>query len=281
MDYKEIDWSTVWIEQMEKHLISGNKKKASIWEDKESAKRFWEMSQKDDQKRARETVKGLQITPQSRVLDIGAGPGTLAIPISKKVKHVTAVEPSAGMVEVFEENIASYKRDNISIVKKRWEDINVENDLDGTYDVIIASFSLGMPDIRKAIEDMLAVASGHIYLYWFAGDSSWDMHSRKVWPQLHGKKYHATPKCDIIYNLLYRMEIYPNIETFTIEHNEEYASMDELIKNVANHFALETDAQRKILEQYMEKTLKKENGNYIYEACSTRVKIWWNSQNRR
>ncbi|WP_342305919.1 class I SAM-dependent methyltransferase [Methanolobus sp. ZRKC5] len=278
MDYNSIDWSDVWIEQMERHLESGNKKKASIWEDKESAKRFWEMSQKDNQKRARETLKSLHITPQSRVLDIGAGPGTLAIPISENVKHVTAIEPSKGMIEVMEENISDYGRDNISIVKKRWEDIDVENDLDEPYDIILASFSLSMPDIRKAIEDMQAAASGYIYLYWFAGDTSWDMHSKEIWPQLHGKEYHCTPKCDIIYNLLYQMGIYPNMETFTLGRTEIYADMDEAIDDLANHFSLTTEKQREILEQYLEENLRKENGNYIYDARSTRVKMWWNTR---
>ncbi len=279
MDYNSIDWSDVWIEQMKRHLESGNKKKSSIWEDKKSAKRFWEMSQKDNQKRARETIKSLQITPQSRVLDIGAGPGTLAIPLSEKVKHVTAIEPSKGMIEVMEENMTEYGRDNISIVKKRWEDIDVENDLDGPYDTIIASFSLSMPDIRKAIEDMQSASSGHIYLYWFAGDTSWDVHSKKIWPQLHGKEYHCTPKCNIIYNLLYQMGIYPSMETFTLGRTEIYTDMDEAIDDLANHFSLTTEKQREILEQYLEENLRKENGNYIYDARSTRVKMWWNTQN--
>lgn len=280
MDYHNIDWNDVWTEQMTRHQQSSNRKEcASIWEEKESAKRFWEMSQRDNQKRARETIKKLHVTPQSRVLDIGAGPGTLAIPLAEKVRSVTAVEPSKGMIEVLEENMAEYGRDNINIIRKRWEDIDVENDLEGPYDIIIASFSLGMPDIRKAIEDMLAVSSGHIYLYWFAGDTSWDMQSREIWPKLHGNDYHTTPKCNILYNVLYQMGIYPNMETFTLGRTETYSTLDEAVENHSNHFALENDDQRKVLAQYLEEKLKKENGDYIYDARSTRVRIWWKANN--
>ncbi|TQD23832.1 class I SAM-dependent methyltransferase [Methanolobus vulcani] len=273
----DVDWSDVWIEQMKKHLECGNKKEcASIWEEKESAKQFWEMSLRNNQQRARDVISGLNITPESRVLDIGAGPGTLAIPISEKVKHVTAVEPSNGMIEVLEDNMADYSRGNISIIRKKWEDIDIEKDLDGPYDVIIASFSLGMPDIRKAIEDMLAVASGYIYLYWFAGNTSWDEHSIEIWPKLHGTEYYITPKCDVLYNVLYQMGIYPNMETFTLGRTETYATLDEAVDNLSSHFSLKNNDQKKILEQYLEKKLKKENGNYIYDARSRRVKIWWN-----
>lgn len=54
--------------------------------------------------------------------------------------------------------------------------------------------------------------------------------------------------------------------------------MEDVIKDVANHFSITTEKQQKILEKYMERTLKKENGNYIYDARSTRVKMWWNTR---
>ncbi|MDW7732214.1 MAG: class I SAM-dependent methyltransferase [Methanolobus sp.] len=280
MDYNNIDWNDVWTEQMKRHLESGNKKEcASIWEEKKNARRFWEMSLRDNQKRARETIRSLHITPGSRVLDIGAGPGTLAIPLAEQVSHVTAVEPSKGMIEVLEDNMAEHGRENISIIRKKWEDIDVVNDLEGPYDAIIASFSLGMPDIRKAIEDMLAVSSGYIYLYWFAGDTSWDIHSKEIWPKLHGNDYHTTPKCDVLYNVLYQMGIYPDMEIFTLGRTEVYPTINEAVDNLSNHFSIENDEQRKILEEYLEEKLKKENGNYIYDARSTRVKIWWKTEN--
>ncbi|MBN2109491.1 MAG: class I SAM-dependent methyltransferase [Methanosarcinaceae archaeon] len=279
MEYQNIDWNDVWMRQTKKHLESGNRKEcASIWKEKDAARRFWNMSMKDDQKRAKETIRDLNITPESKVLDIGAGPGSLAIPLSEKVENITAVEPSKGMVEVLEENMTEYGCDNINIIRKRWEDIDLENDLEGPYDAIIASFSLGMPDIRKAIEDMQAVSSGYIYLYWFAGERSWDTYSKEIWPKLHGKEYHSGPKCDVLYNVLYQMGIYPNMETFTLGRTETYPTLNEAMDNLSSHFALENDEQRKILEQYLESKLKYENGNYIYDARSNRVKIWWNSK---
>ncbi|MBP1908704.1 class I SAM-dependent methyltransferase [Methanolobus bombayensis] len=280
LNYRNIDWGSVWTDQMNKHLDSGNKKEcASVWEEKESAKRFWEMSLRDEQKRARDVISKLYISPESRVLDIGAGPGSLAIPISEKVKHVTAVEPSKGMIEVFEDNIAEYKCDNISLIKKRWEDIDVEKDLDGNYDVVIASFSLGMPDIRKAIEDMLAVASGRIYLYWFAGINSRDEHFMELWPRLHGTESYSKPHSDILYSVLYQMGIHPNMEVFTFERSEIYESLEEAVDKLSDNFSLENDHQRTILEEYLEENLKKENGSYIYDASTRRVRIWWDTQN--
>ncbi|WP_407357185.1 class I SAM-dependent methyltransferase [Methanolobus sp. WCC5] len=281
MNYHNIDWNDVWTEQMKRHHESGNRKEStSIWEEKESAKRFWEMAQRDNRKRSNDIISSLHIKPESRVLDIGAGPGTLAIPLAEKVKHITAVEPAMGMIEVLEEKIAEYGYSNISIVKKKWEDIDLSHDLDGPYDVIIASFSLSMPDIRKAIEDMQAVSCGYIYLYWFAGDRPWDRYAREIWPKLHGNEYSIMPKCDVLYNVLYLMGIYPHMETSTLGHTEVYPTLDDAMKRLSNHFSIVNDEQKAILEQYFEENLKIEDTGYVHDAGSTRVKMWWNTQEK-
>src|SRR5690606_41985940 len=49
------------------------------------------------------TRRSSDLEPGSRILDIGAGPGTLAIPLAGIAAHVTAVEPAAGMAEVMAE----------------------------------------------------------------------------------------------------------------------------------------------------------------------------------
>ncbi|MEA1985205.1 MAG: class I SAM-dependent methyltransferase [Euryarchaeota archaeon] len=214
MNTNTIDWNEVWKETMQLHdQLHGDAGDTDPWSTKENARRFWNMSQQDGGERVRRTIDGLALGPDSRVLDIGTGPGTLAIPIATQVAQVTAVEPSRGMAGVLQDNIEEYGLENITCVQKRWEDVTIE-DLEPSFDVIIASFSLHMPDIRDAVRKMTDVSRGHIYLYWFAGETSWDTQYRNIWPTLHGSEYHTGPKCDVLYNVLYQMGIYPNIEVF-------------------------------------------------------------------
>lgn len=51
------------------------------------------------------------------------------------------------MCSVMREKMAEFGVRNISVVQKRWEDVDVEKDLQPPYDVVVASFSLGMQDI--------------------------------------------------------------------------------------------------------------------------------------
>ena len=276
----EIDWNEVWKDQMRRSReVSTAKECASIWESRESALKFWNMSKKNSH-RVEETIGETEITHESRVLDIGAGPGTLAIPFAKRVSHVTVVEPADGMTSVLREKMAEEGADNIDIVQKRWEDVDVADDLDPPYDVVIASYSLGMPDIRSAIENMIEAAAlgGHIYLYHFAGETHWDGDGRALWPRLHGKEYQPGPKSDVLYNVLYQMGIYPHVRSFKLQHTQRFGSMDGAMEHFRHEYRISTPEQEAIVAEYLARVLKEENGGFVLPASSVRVKIWWEKE---
>ncbi|MCQ1534251.1 class I SAM-dependent methyltransferase [Methanosarcina sp. KYL-1] len=274
MDVK-IDWNEVWKERMEaQRKASLNTDCASIWHKKENARRFWEMS-RENGVRIEKTLGGMALTSESRVLDIGAGPGSLAIPIAERVAHVTAVEPAEGMMSVLTENIETYGLKNIDCVYKDWEVVDVDSDLCPPYDVVFASYSLGMKDISASIRKMVEASSGYIYLYWFAGETSWDMHSRKLWPFLHNCEYQSGPKVDVLYNVLYDMGIYPNVTVFPFEHTNRFGSLEEAVEHFRSHYAVESEVQEEILRAYLDELLEEEGGTFVHRGWSTRVKMWW------
>ena len=57
------------------------------------------------------------LTPDSSMLDIGAGPGSFTIPFAQHIKSVTAIEPSKGMVAVLKENAKELNVENINIIE--------------------------------------------------------------------------------------------------------------------------------------------------------------------
>jgi ubiquinone/menaquinone biosynthesis C-methylase UbiE len=275
IDPKGIDWNLVWKSQVEQNRESSpGRDCARIWESRESALRFWNMCQKE-RSRIDQTIWKTDLRQDSRILDIGAGPGTLAIPFAQKAAHITAVEPAEGMCSVMKEKMAEFGVPNIDIVKKRWEDVDIASDLSAPYDVVIASFSLGMQDIRAAIEKMVQASSRFVYLYHFAGPTSWDRQWQELWPRLHGREYRPGPKSDVLYNVLYQMGIYPHIRTFRLEHNQPYASLDEAMAALAPQAQAESEEEKEILREYIASVLHEENGKLIMPGSSVRVKIWW------
>ena len=275
---KDINWNDVWKSQTRGNRESSpGRDCARIWESRESALRFWNMCQQE-RSRIDKTIWETDITPQSRVLDIGAGPGTLAIPFAQKASHVTAVEPAEGMAGVMREKMVEFGVKNISIVQKRWEDVDVAADLQPPYDVVIASFSLGMQDIRAAIEKMMQASSRYVYLYHFAGETSWDQQWQELWPRLHGREYRPGPKCDVLYNVLYQMGIYPHIRTFRLEHNQRYSTFDEAVSALAPQAQAESEEQKAVLREYLQGAMREECGALLMPGSSIRVKMWWEKE---
>ncbi|MDQ1262144.1 MAG: hypothetical protein QG575_1325 [Euryarchaeota archaeon] len=154
-------------------------------------------------------------------------------------------------------------------------------DLEPPYDVVIASFSLGMADIRSAIEKMQQTSSRYVYLYHFAGPTSWDLQWQKLWPGLHGREYRPGPKSDVLYNVLYQMGIYPHVRTFRQEHNQRYSNLEEAMRTLAPQAQAETEEQRAVLREYLRGAIREENGALVMPGSSIRVKMWWEKEQSR
>lgn len=275
MIYVDIDWNEVWKELMiTQQRLDKTGDKNSHWNKKGNAERFWKRTQENSDK-TDSTLNELPLTPESRVLDIGSGPGRLAIPIAKKVSHVTAVEPASGMMDILKENMEKQEIGNISCVSKRWEEVDVENDLDAPYDVVIASFSLGMPEIEESIQKMQQASSKYVYIYWFAGTTPWEKHSIVLWPVLYGTNYVPGPKCDVLYNLLYNMGIYPDVHVFSMDYTNYFSSVEEAMDFYRDRYVIETQEQENILHDYLKDILVQENDQLVERGNSTRVRISW------
>ncbi|HUU74512.1 MAG TPA: class I SAM-dependent methyltransferase [Methanoregulaceae archaeon] len=271
-----VDWNEVWKERMRLHQSSEHfADSCHVWKKEENAKRYDTISRRDYGRRVSQTLAGLEITPDSRVLDIGSGPGTLAIPLSGRVTGVTAAEPAPGMVKVLASNIRNEGIDNIKIVQKAWEDIDTKSDLADTYDIIIASLSLGMPDLRDAVRKMEEVCSGTVNLYWFVDMPFWEKLYSLTWPELHGSSYHPGPKVDCLFMVLYQMGIYPNVEMMTLDKEYRFSGPDEMYNHFRSRFGVTEDRGEKIMRRYLSTLVKKEDGDLVLSGNSVYAKVWW------
>ena len=275
MAYNEIDWNAVWKELYDENMCCrGSGECASIWESQGKARSFLKQS-RENPHRIRHVIEALPIERGSRVLDIGAGPGTLAVPLAGVAAHVTAVEPATGMAGVMAEYAAESGVSNLTIVQKRWEDVDPAVDLEGRYDVVVASYSLGMPEIRAAIEKMCEAASRWVYIFWFAGTTSWEQAMIDLWPKLHGKEYRLGPKVDVLFNVLYSMGICPNVETSQMEHVRRFPDLEGAVAEFREQYGVVTPRQETVLRDYLAGALSENGGDLLLSGMTTRVKLWW------
>lgn len=271
-----VDWNAVWAERQRLQVSTRHLEDTSHnWNDPKNAKRYAKNAESQYDDRVRKTIAGLDLSKNMRVLDIGAGPGTLAIPLAPLVQDVTAVEPGAGMVEVLQQMCREKGISNISCVQKRWEDIDPARDLDPPYDLVIASLSLTMEDIRAALKKMDAVSRQYVCLYWFVDMPFWERMYFDLWKPLHGETYYPGPKADCVFEVLYQMGIYANVEMMVLPKEYGFFSREEMTAFFRHRFRVTTREQERVLNDYLAPLIRHEGDRVVVSGDSTFAKIWW------
>jgi len=110
------------------------------------------------------SVQFLQIMRPEKdwtVIDVGAGAGTLAVPLASKVRHVTALDFSAVMLDLLRAECERSGIKNVMPVFASWED---DWSLVGVckHDFAVASRSMTVENPRAALEKLNAIAARRV-----------------------------------------------------------------------------------------------------------------------
>ncbi len=266
---EDIDWNKMWTEAMEN--ASWKKRRGDMTEFWDKRARRFSQSINDNDRPA-QIISKLDIDPEYTVLDIGAGPGTLTIPLAKIVKHVTVVEPSSRMLACLKENATNEGLKNITCINKKWEDVHQGEDLD-EYDVVIASYSLSMMDMKAALSKMDKVARQSVHLFTFTGDRMWDY--TELWPRLYDEKYQAGPDYIYLYNILYQIGIRADVEISTTEHKQRFSNLEEAVEQWKESLDISTPEAEDMIRSHLTVKLIREDGSLWSKNTMKAVSICW------
>lgn len=234
------------------------------WDSEEDARKYYEATQeKAEPSPFGETVFAA-LKLEWAVLDIGAGPGNLTVPIAQSVTEVTAVEPAQGMATVLKENIATAGLTNTTVINKRWDDVVIGKDIDSKFDLVLISYAFGMLDLADTIDKVLAVARDQVMFCWHAGPQNWDVDGAVLWPALHDKHVTPLPKADVIFNYLYTQGIIADVKIYRRAWRTRFDTIDDATAMYAKRYQLESDDQQgqQFLRNYLEKTLVEKDGKF-------------------
>jgi len=220
--------------------------------------------------------KAMNIPAGARVLDIGAGTGTHAVPLAVQGCDITVIEPSAAMREELQKNLSSSGAGPITVIPARWEDVSPA-ELGDPFDIVMASYSLSMEDIGDAIGKMQACCRDTVHLFWFLTPPSWARVSRDLWSRLYGREYPGEPLADCLWQVLYEMGIYANMTT---ERKNEtvYQTIDEVVLEYSQRLNCSTKAQEGILKTYFAQQLQPCTKGFILGGASYSAHIWWKTR---
>jgi SAM-dependent methyltransferase len=245
-----------------------------FWDNKKNVQAVYLKRQEKNRDQTLSRLDAMAIPPGSRVLDIGAGPGTFAIPLALNGCSVTAVEPSPVMRETLGEQIENAGISTITIIPKRWEDVS-RDDLGKPFDAVIASYSLTMMDIAHAIAKMQDCCRGTVHLFWFLTPPAWAKVNRDLWPLIHGGEFPGEPMADWLWQILFEMGIYANLAVEEKGAPTGFATFNEAMEEYSRRLRCTTPAHADTLANYLHATLRQEGNGYTIGTRTLGAHIWW------
>jgi cyclopropane fatty-acyl-phospholipid synthase-like methyltransferase len=215
-------------------------------------------------------ISRMDISGGEVVLDIGCGPGTLAVPLAKKVKQVIAIDFSEKMLEELEAYAAREEVDNIKTYHLGWED---DWSILPKVDITVASRSIEVQDIDAALSKMSSQATKACYLTYKVGGSFVDMNILDY----IGKKIITKPDFWYIPLLLYKEGYLPHIDYIETQRASiRFSSADEFVSSLIwSVHELNDEQQQKAREYYKNfiaaKNLHPKPFTWAFISWSTKV----------
>lgn len=246
----------------------------AFWDRKENVNRFFASAGGSYRERIERQLASLVYPPGARVLDIGAGTGTLAVPLALRGCSVTAIEPSRAMAEMLREYQIQSRAPEIRIIPKKWEDVT-ERELDGTYDLVVASYSLTMPEIEDAVRKMDSACRGRTYLFWFLTQPPRVLAMQDLWRPVHGEEFFPEPMADLLWQVLYEMGIYANLAVEPGGPPHLYASLDEAVSDFRSRLSCTGREHDARIRSYLKDRLRPEGTGFLFGGGSFSATIWW------
>lgn len=215
------------------------------------------------------------VTPSSRVLEVGSGPGTFVIPFAKSVAHMTAVEPAKGMISVIQRDTAKAGLANYDIIPKIWQDVDTAS-LKGSYDLVITSTVIWMfRDILQQIGRMEETTGGHCCIVESAGGSQG--FERSLWHSIMGDTPNpAYAGYPIIYNILYQNGRIPQVRMIDAR---TVRSFDMLMNVYRIFYSLYTEVTPEV-EDKIRSALRAESRSGLHERSYRAAVVWWDPRER-
>jgi SAM-dependent methyltransferase len=269
------DWRSLWRELVEIRTRTRGRDSESgaeedIWGRRahkfdEGVKRRWA---KPDS--SREFILS-QLTADSTVLDIGAGTGAWAALVAGHVRQVTAVEPSAAMIEVMRKALAAEKITNVAIVQGPWPDVAVE-----MHDFSLCSHAMyGFPDLTAFVTRMIACTRRACFLLLRAPiqDGVKAEAARHIWRQPLD-----SPNFCIAYNILLQMGVYANVlmEDTGLWEPKKSPSLEDALRRMKRHFGLDKSAEHdEFLRDLLNRRLICQDGQYLWPPEVRSALVYW------
>ena len=262
----DINWAQVWRRQMDAASFRGE------------GIEFWNRWAKAIPKKSgasayvKEVLDRMRLEPGCSVLDVGAGMGTLSIPLARQGHPVTALDHSPIMLEMLAREAEKEGLPDIRLLNLDWTQSRPGVDFD-LHDVVLVSRSLpSSGDITHNIRLIDQAARRTCFISWKA-----TVHSelKTGISALLGIEYIDLPDYIVLYNLLHSMGILADVQIFKIDAWQKYQSLEEAFTQIIRNRNIEDHRMKKKVLDFMAEKLPFQDGYYCRHEKTTWALISW------
>ncbi|MGE4291329.1 MAG: class I SAM-dependent methyltransferase [Desulfovibrio sp.] len=237
------DWNEVWRSAQAAHRHGEDPK---VWDKR--AGDFKLIAEGSDY--SRQFLEYMRPEPDWSVLDMGCAVGTLALPLARIVRRVTAADPSERMRALLRERCDEVGLENIRVADGSWTSSWDVPEL-GSHDVVLGSRSLIVEDLRAALAKAHRYARKKVFLSTLVGDGP---HDRAL---IEAVGRTCLPRADymVVVNLLREMGIFAEVRFILLERKSQYPDFDAAVED-ARWMLREMSAEEEgRLRAYLSETL--------------------------
>jgi SAM-dependent methyltransferase len=203
------------------------------------------------------------------VIDIGPGSGRWTIPLARKVKKVTAVEPTPDMAEILSENIQLAGLQNVTVIRETWEMVELPR-----HNICLCAHAMyNSADLAGFVRKMEACADK------LCGLSIRIPPAEGVMAELseivYGRRQDS-PDAIIAYNALYSLGINANMLIEEDIMNWTNGTLEEAFLRVKRHLRIEeTNCYEEQIRDTLKRKLVLSEGVYRWPDGMRSALLYW------
>ena len=205
MNLSDIDFAELYRQQM----LSANRqeKTPEYWDGRAPA-----MSQRvSDSQYVRQFVAALDLEGCATLLDVGCGPGTIALTVAPRLERVYGLDYSPGMLAAFAVEARARGLTAATPILHAWEDDWADVPV---CDIVVASRSTAVPDLEAAILKLDSKARKRVYMSYPAdGRLPGDDVRRAI-----GRDHASAPDYLCVVGILHHLGLHPTLGSLTTEN---------------------------------------------------------------
>lgn len=210
-------------------------------------------------------------------LDVGAGCGALAIPLAEAGKTVTALDASAAMIEILNEETKKKKLKGIKTVLSEWD----KAELKAHDAVLCANVPTLLNEPEKTITRMDGLAKKAVFIIENADPHGDKFYYNELYPLLFNKPFGERADYFRTYSALHSLGIYANVEIIEYDFDQPFSDMEEAVEFWKEYIGIVTEEHDRKLREFLDKKLVRKKGVLLAKFHKKSAVMWWMKEKKR